>query len=144
MSGLPALAGTHLGHTDWQAMTQERVNLFADATDDHQYIHVDPERAKAGPFGRTVAHGYLTLSLLASITGQLLRISDAGTMVNYGLDRVRLPAPLPVGERYRGGAEVLEVSEIPGGFQLKVRATIEVQGAEKPSLVAECLFRAYA
>jgi acyl dehydratase len=144
MSGLPALAGTHLGYTDWQEMTQERVNQFADVTDDHNYIHVDVERAKSSPFGRTVAHGYLTLSLLAPITQQLLRISDAGTMVNYGLDRVRFPAPLPVGERYRGAAEVLEVSEIPGGFQLKVRATVEVQGAEKPSLVAECLFRAYA
>jgi acyl dehydratase len=144
MSDLPALAGTHLGYTDWQAMTQERVNQFADVTDDHNYIHVDVERAKSSPFGRTVAHGYLTLSLLAPITQQLLRISDAGTMVNYGLDRVRFPAPLPVGERYRGGAEVLEVSEIPGGFQLKVRATVEVRDAEKPSLVAECLFRAYA
>jgi acyl dehydratase len=144
MSGLPELAGTHLGYTDWQEMTQERVNQFADVTDDHNYIHVDVERAKSSPFGRTVAHGYLTLSLLAPITQQLLRISDAGTMVNYGLDRVRFPAPLPVGERYRGAAEVLEVGEIPGGFQLKVRATVEVEGAEKPSLVAECLFRAYA
>jgi acyl dehydratase len=144
MSELQDLAGTHLGYTDWQEMAQERVNLFADATDDHQYIHVDPERAKSGPFGRTIAHGYLTLSLLAPITSQLMHIEDAGTMVNYGLDRVRFPAPLPVGARFRGGGEVLEVSEIPGGFQLKVRATIEVDGAEKPSLVADCLFRAYA
>lgn len=144
MSELQDLAGTRLGHTDWQEMTQERVNLFADATDDHQYIHVDPERARSGPFGRTVAHGYLTLSLLAPITYQLMQIEDAGTTVNYGLDRVRFPAPLPVGARFRGGGEVLEVSEIPGGFQLKVRATIEVDGAEKPSLLADCLFRAYA
>jgi acyl dehydratase len=144
MEQLQGLAGTHLGHTDWQEMTQERVNLFADATDDHQYIHVDPERAKSGPFGRTVAHGYLTLSLLASITFQLMRIEDAGTMVNYGLDRVRFPAPLPVGERFRGGGELVEVTEIAGGYQLKLRVTVEVEGAEKPSLVADSLFRAYA
>jgi acyl dehydratase len=144
MSALSELAGTQLGYTDWQEMTQDRVNQFADATDDHQYIHVDVERAKSSPFGRTVAHGYLTLSMLAPVTGQLLRIEDAGTMVNYGLDRVRFPAPLPVGERFRGGAEVLEVSEIPGGFQLKVRTTIEVDGSPKPALVADCLYRAYS
>jgi acyl dehydratase len=144
MSGLPELSGTHLGYTDWQEMSQDRVNRFADVTDDHNYIHVDVERAKSSPFGRAVAHGYLTLSLLAPVTGQLLRIEDAGTMVNYGLDRVRFPAPLPVGARWRGRAEVLEVSEVAGGFQLKVLAKIEVEGAEKPSLVAECLFRAYA
>jgi acyl dehydratase len=144
MADLPGLAGTHLGFTEWREMTQERVNQFADATDDHQYIHVDEERAKSSPFGRTVAHGYLTLSLLAPITGELMRIQDASTMVNYGLDRVRFPAPLPVGERFRGGAEVLEVNEVTGGFQLKVRATVEVQGVEKPALVAECLYRAYA
>jgi acyl dehydratase len=144
MSGLSELGGTHLGYTDWQEMSQDRVNRFADVTDDHNYIHVDVERAKSSPFGRAVAHGYLTLSLLAPVTGQLLRTEDAGTMVNYGLDRVRFPAPLPVGARWRGRAEVLEVSEVAGGFQLKVLAKIEVEGAEKPSLVAECLFRAYA
>ena len=144
MSGLSELGGTHLGYTDWQEMTQDRVNRFADVTDDHNYIHVDVERARSSPFGSTVAHGYLTLSLLAPVTSQLLRIDDAGMMVNYGLDRVRFPAPVPVGERWRGGAEVLEVSEVAGGFQLRVLATIEVQGSEKPSLVAVCVYRAYA
>jgi acyl dehydratase len=144
MSGLRELAGTHLGSTEWREMTQDRVNQFADVTDDHNYIHVDVERAKASPFGRTVAHGYLTLSLLAPVTTALLRIEDAGTMINYGLDRVRFPAPLPVGARWRGSAEVREVGEIAGGFQLKVLASIEAEGSEKPSLVAECLIRAYA
>jgi acyl dehydratase len=143
MAGLRESAGRHLGYTDWQEMTQERVNKFADATDDHQFIHVDPERAKATPFGGTIAHGYLTLSLVAPVMQELLRVSDSKMGVNYGLDRVRFPAPLPVGGQFRGGGEILEVSEIPGGLQLKVRATIEVQGNEKPALVAECLVRLY-
>jgi acyl dehydratase len=143
MAGLRESVGRHLGYTDWQEMTQERVNKFADATDDHQFIHVDPERAKATPFGGTIAHGYLTLSLVAPVMQELLRVSDSKMGVNYGLDRVRFPAPLPVGAQFRGGGEILEVSEIPGGLQLKVRATIEVQGTEKPALVAECLVRLY-
>ena len=143
MAGLRESVGRHLGHTDWQEMTQERVNRFADATDDHQFIHVDPERAKATPFGGTIAHGYLTLSLVAPVMLELLRVSDSKMGVNYGLDKVRFPAPLPVGAQFRGGGEILDVSEIPGGLQLKVRATIEVQGVEKPALVAECLVRFY-
>ena len=143
MAGLPALVGTHLGYTKWREMTQDRVNRFADVTDDHNYIHVDVERAKASPFGGTVAHGYLTLSLVAPITQQLMQVSDATTGVNYGLDRVRFPAPLPVGAQWRGGAEILEVSEVPGGLQVKVVATVEVKGSAKPSLVAECLIRVY-
>jgi acyl dehydratase len=143
MAGLRESVGRHLGYTDWQEMTQDRVNQFADATDDHQFIHVDPERAKATPFGGTIAHGYLTLSLVAPIMQQLLAVSDSKMGVNYGLDKVRFPAPLPVGARFRGGGEILEVNEIPGGLQLKVRATIEVQGTPKPALVAECLVRLY-
>src|ERR1700694_5204930 len=143
MAGLRESICRHLGYTDWQEMTQDRVNQFADATDDHQFIHVDPERAKATPYGGTIAHGYLTLSLVAPIMQELLRVSDSKMGVNYGLDRVRFPAPLPVGAQFRGGGEILEVSEIPGGLQLKVRATIEVQGTEKPALVAECLVRLY-
>ena len=144
IAGLQQLAGTHAGYTEWETMEQSRVDLFADATDDHQYIHVDPEKAKQSPFGGTVAHGYLTLSLVAPVLGRLVRITDSRTGVNYGLDRVRFPAPLPVGARWRGGAELLEVSEIDGGVQLKVRVTIEVEGAERPAMVADALVRMYA
>jgi acyl dehydratase len=143
MAELPSLVGTHLGHTDWHEITQDQVNQFADLTDDHNYIHVDVERAKASPFGGTVAHGYLTLSLLAPVTQQLLKVTDATVGINYGLDRVRFPAPLPVGSQWRGGAEISEVHEVPGGVQVKALATIEVKGAEKPALVAECLIRLY-
>jgi len=143
MAGLRDHVGTHLGYTEWREMDQERVNRFADVTDDHNYIHVDVERAKASPFGGTVAHGYLTLSLVAPITMQLLEVTDATVGVNYGLDRVRFPAPLPVGSQWRGGAEILEVSEVPGGLQVKARATVEVKGSEKPAMVAECLVRLF-
>ncbi len=144
MAGLQQSAGTHLGYTDWMEMTQERVNEFADVTDDHNFIHVDVERAKETPFGGTIAHGYLTLSLLAPVIGQLMHVTDATTNINYGLDRVRFPAPLRVGALWRGGAELVDVSEVPGGLQTKVSATVEVQGSEKPALVAECIFRHYA
>jgi acyl dehydratase len=144
LAGLPALAGTHAGFTDWQTMEQARVNLFADATDDHQYIHVDPERAEASPFGGTVAHGYLTLALVAPILGRLVTVTDAATGVNYGLDRVRFPAPLRVGARWRGGAELLEVTEIPGGAQMKLSVTIEVENSDRPAMVADVLVRLYA
>ncbi len=143
LAGLGELVGKHAGYTEWREMEQDRVNQFADATDDHQWIHVDVERAKASPFGGTIAHGYLTLSLVAPISQQLLQVTDATTGINYGLDRVRFPAPLPVGAEWRGGMEVLEVSEIPGGAQLKLRVTIEVKGAEKPALVADALVRVY-
>jgi acyl dehydratase len=144
MAGLRERVGEHLGYTEWEEMTQERVNRFADVTDDHNFIHVDVERARSTPFGGTIAHGYLTLSLVASITQQLMRITDAATNINYGLDRVRFPAPLPVGARWRGGAELVDVSDVPGGLQTKVKATVEVKDAEKPALVAECVFRHYA
>ena len=143
MAGLRQAAGTDLGYTEWQEMTQERVNMFADATDDHQFIHVDPERAKQTPFGGTVAHGYLTLSLMAPVMGELMKVSDAQMGVNYGLDKVRFPAPLPVGARWRGGGEIVEVTELPGGLQVKVKGTIEVKDSEKPVCVAECLVRLY-
>jgi acyl dehydratase len=143
IAGLRESAGAHLGYTDWQEMTQERVNQFADATDDHQYIHVDAERAKLTPFGGTIAHGYLTLSLVAPVLGQLLTVTDATIGVNYGLDKVRFPAPLPVGAQWRGGAELAEVKELPGSVQLKLLVTIEVQGSEKPSMIAEALVRLY-
>jgi acyl dehydratase len=143
IAGLAGLAGVHLGYTDWQEMKQERVNLFAEATDDHQFIHVDPERAKATPFGGTVAHGFLSLSLLAPIGTSLLHVSDAKMGVNYGLNRVRFPAPLRVGAEWRGGAEIVEVEEIDGGVQLKLLITVEVKGSAKPAVVAEQLVRVY-
>jgi acyl dehydratase len=143
MASLPEHAGTHIGYIEWSEMTQERVNQFADVTDDHQYIHVDVERAKASAFGGTIAHGFLTLSLLAPITQQLLHVTDSLAGVNYGLDRVRFPAPLRVGAQWRGGAEIVEVTEVPGGLQLKLLVTIEVKGSDKPALVAESLVRVY-
>jgi len=144
LAGLRDLVGKHAGYTEWQTMEQERVNQFADATNDHQYIHVDEEKAKQSPFGRTIAHGFLTLSLVAPITEQLVTVSDATTGVNCGLNRVRFPAPLPVGEQWRGGAEVLAVSGLPGGIQMRLRVTVEVKGSEKPAMVAESLLRLYS
>ncbi|MGI9185036.1 MAG: MaoC family dehydratase [Solirubrobacteraceae bacterium] len=135
--------GEHLGYTEWREMEQDRVNRFADVTEDHNFIHVDVERAKASPFGGTIAHGYLTLSLVAAILGQLLKVSDASVGVNYGLDRVRFPAPLPVGREWRGGVELIAVDDVPGGLQAKLRATIEVKGSEKPAMVADCLIRLF-
>ena len=143
MAGLREAAGRHLGYTDWEEMTQERVNQFADATDDHQFIHVDVERAKQTPFGGTIAHGYLTLSLMAPVMTELMKVSDAKMGLNYGLDKVRFPAPLPVGAQWRGTGEIVDVTEVPGGLQVKVRGTIEVKDAEKPACVAECLVRLY-
>jgi acyl dehydratase len=143
MAGLRDQIGAHLGFTDWEEMTQERVDQFADVTGDHNFIHVDVERAKATPFGGTIAHGFLTLSLLAPITMQLLKVTDATAGINYGLDRVRFPAPLPVGAQWRGGAELAEVHEVPGGLQLKLLVTVEVMGSQKPACVAENLVRVF-
>jgi acyl dehydratase len=143
MAGLRELAGRHLGYTEWQQMTQEQVDRFADLTGDHNFIHVDPERARTTAFGGTIAHGFLTLSLLAPVAQQL-QVSDAATSINYGLDRVRFTAPLPVGARWRGGAEVTDVTEITGGMQVKMAARVEVEGSPRPAVVAECLIRFYA
>ena len=143
MADLPGLVGEKLGPTDWVEMTQEQVDTFADLTGDHNYIHVDPEAAKGSPFGGTVAHGFFNLALVAC-TGQLLHISDAATAVNYGLDKVRFPAPLPVGGRWRGSAEIADVEEVKGGLQVRLRSSIEVEGSERPAVAAECLVRFYA
>src|ERR671937_814196 len=123
MAGLRERAGPHIGYTDWQEMTQERVNQFADATDDHQFIHVDPERAAQGPFGTTVAHGFLTLSLLISLWNDVHQ--HDGTGINYGLNRLRFPAPVPSGSRIRARFRVEAVDEVPGGVQATVAATVE-------------------
>jgi acyl dehydratase len=143
LAGLPELAGQHLGFTPWREMTQAEVDSFAELTGDHNFIHVDPERAAQTPFGGTVAHGFFGLALVA-VASQQVTVTDAATSVNYGLEKVRFPAPLPVGAQWRSGAEILEVSEIPGGVQAKIKATVEVKGAERPSVVAECLVRFYA
>jgi acyl dehydratase len=143
LTELPGLVGQRLGPTEWREMTQERVNEFADVTEDHNYIHVDPERAKDSPFGGTIAHGYLSMAMLAPISQQLLAVSDAKTSVNYGMDRLRFPAPLPVGKEFRGVGEVAEVNEVKGGMQVKVTFTLEVRDQERPALVADCLFRYY-
>ena len=143
LAELPGLAGQRLGPTDWREMTQARVNEFADVTEDHNYIHVDPERAKDSPFGGTIAHGYLSVALLAPISQQLLDVQGA-TGVNYGMDRLRFPAPLPVGAEFRGSGEVLDVTEVKGGMQVKVTFTLEVRDQERPALVADCLLRYYA
>jgi acyl dehydratase len=143
LAELPSLAGQRLGPTDWREMTQERVDAFADVTEDHNYIHVDPERARESPFGGTIAHGYLSVAMLAPISQELLDVTGA-TGVNYGMDRLRFPAPLPVGARYRGSAEVTAVEDVKGGAQVKATFTIEVEGQERPAVVAECLLRYYA
>jgi acyl dehydratase len=139
----PLAQGRKLGPTEWQRMTQERVNQFAEVTGDHNFIHVNPARARETPFGGTIAHGYLTLSLLAPISQQLLVVNDAATSLNYGLNKVRFPAPLPVGAEFRGAGEVVEVTPFDGGVQLLAAFTVEVKGAAKPALAAECLFRYY-
>jgi acyl dehydratase len=141
---IKTLAGKDLGKGAWLEVTQDRVNLFADATDDHQWIHVDTERAAAGPFGATIAHGYLTLSLLTPLFHDLLEISGISMGVNYGLDKLRFPSPVKVGSKIRLGGVVDSVSDVPGGVQMVVDLTVEVEGQDKPALVARALFRQYA
>jgi acyl dehydratase len=134
---LSGAVGEDLGRTDWLEMTQERVNAFADATGDHQWIHVDVERAKQGPFGGTIAHGYLTLSLIPQFTPELFGLETPGAKLNYGVNKVRFPTPVKVGSRIRAGAEIAEVSDVPAGKQMVTRYTIEIDGETKPACVAE-------
>jgi acyl dehydratase len=141
---LKALQGKHLGYSDYVDITQEQVNLFADATGDHQWIHVDPERAKAGPFGGPIAHGYLTLSLAPALLPQILQVGGISMGVNYGCGKVRFPSPVPVGSRVRAGAELVSVEDVAGGAQVTMQVTFEVEGAPKPSCVAEVIYRYYA
>ncbi|MGW4641834.1 MaoC family dehydratase [Sphaerisporangium sp. NPDC004334] len=136
---LKAAVGEHLGYTEWREVTQEQVNLFADATDDHQWIHVDEERAKDGPFGGTIAHGYLSLALLPSFMTQMFRVDGLKMGINYGLNKVRFPAPVPVGSRIRAGAELVDVKGTPSGTLSNLRVTIEVEGQRRPACIAESL-----
>jgi len=142
LAALPQHGGADLGFTNWSTITQEQVCAFADLTGDHNVIHVDPERAKETPFGGTIAHGLLSLALVAPAT-QRLGVRDAATAVNYGLEKVRFPAPLPVGAPWRAGAELPEVEDVRGGIQAKMRGTVEVDGSERPAVVAEFLIRFY-
>jgi acyl dehydratase len=144
LAGLPALKGTVIGVSDWFEVTQDRVNTFADATDDHQWIHVDPERATAeSPFGGPIGHGFLTLSLFVPMWEQVLKVTDMKMGVNYGLNKVRFPAPVPVGSQVRLTATLTDVEEIKGGLQLLVAGVIEREGGEKPVCVLESLMRFY-
>jgi acyl dehydratase len=140
---LPASVGGQLGPTEWEDMTQERVNAFAGIINDHHFMHVDPERAKQTLFGGTIAHGFLALSVLAPLL-QRLSVADASTSMHYGLNRVRFPAPLPVGARFRTSAQITEVTEIRGGAQAVMIAKVEVEGSERPAVVAEAVVRFYA
>ncbi len=139
-----SLAGTDLGVTDWLEITQDRVNLFADAVDDHQWIHVDPARAADGPFGGAIAHGFLSLSLATKFWTDLFDLEGVTTKVNYGLDKVRFVSPVKVGARVRMSAVIAEVTEVPGGYQFTVDQVFEIEGGSKPAVVARGLYRFYA
>jgi acyl dehydratase len=138
------MVGQHLGVSEWMLIDQERVKKFADATDDHQWIHVDPEKAALGPFGGTIAHGFLTLALTVPLAGQVpLDVGEPKMAINYGLEKVRFPAPVPVGSRVRARVELANVAEAGGGVQVNRIVTIEVEGQEKPAMVAETVSRYY-
>lgn len=144
IADLEAAVGTELGPTDWFTVDQSRIDRFADATEDHQWIHVDTERAAAGPFGKTVAHGFLTLSLIPHLAGQLRRSDGARMGINYGLNRVRFPAPVPVGSRVRARSTLISCDRIDdNAAQLVNRVTIEVEGNAKPACVADTVSRVY-
>lgn len=141
LAELAAAVGTDLGATEWLTIDQERINQFADATDDHQWIHVDVEAAKNGPFGTTIGHGYLTMSLCAVFLGQLLSVGGISMGINYGVDKARFISPVPSGGRVRGRGEIVSANEIVGGAQAVVRITIELEGAAKPAAVVDTVTR---
>ncbi|MFF7393814.1 MaoC family dehydratase [Streptomyces scabiei] len=140
---LKAAVGESLGYSDWLEVDQKRIDLFAEATGDHQWIHVDPEKAAAGPFGTTIAHGYLTLSLLPLLVPQVLKVGNVKMGVNYGTNKVRFPAPVPVGSRLRATATLQDVTEVGGGVQVTAAVVVEREGGEKPVCVAESVSRYY-
>jgi acyl dehydratase len=144
LAALPPLVGQELAVSDWITVTQQQIDLFADATGDHQWIHVDPERAKSGPFGGTIAHGFLTLSLLPRMVESALDIRNLRMSVNYGLNRVRFPSPVPAGSRLRARIKLLECEPLPGdGMQIVWQVTVEREGSDKPACVAESVTRRY-
>ena len=140
---LKAAVGTVVGHSDWVTVDQERINTFADATGDHQWIHIDPERAASGPYGTTIAHGYLTLSLIPMLSADVVKVQGARMGVNYGLNKVRFPAPVPAGSKVRATFELLSVEDVEGGVQVVSRVTVEREGGDKPVCVAETVSRSY-
>jgi acyl dehydratase len=144
ISDLQPLVGQELGVSEWLTVTQERINKFAEATGDHQWIHLDAERAKEGPFGTTIAHGFLTLSLLPEMTATAFHVTEVKMGVNYGLNKVRFPSPVPVNSRLRGRFKLLEYIPLEGGAQVTVECTMEREGSTKPVCVAESLARRYA
>jgi acyl dehydratase len=144
VEGVQGLVGQQLGHSDWVEITQDRVNTFADATGDHQWIHVDPERAaRESPFGGPIAHGYLTISLVPMLLPQIVEMRGFRMGVNYGTEKVRFPAPVPVGSRVRASAVLESASPFEGGVQMNVGVTIEVEGGSKPAMVATVVLRRY-
>ena len=143
LSEMQGLVGQELGVSDWLTVEQEQIDAFAHATGDHQWIHVDPQRAAAGPFGATVAHGFLTLSLLPRMAATAFEVLDTRMGVNYGLNRVRFPAPVPVGSRLRGHFKLLSYEALDGGAQLTTQVTMEREGSTKPVCVAESVARRY-
>ncbi|CRZ15381.1 MaoC family dehydratase [Mycolicibacterium neworleansense] len=136
-----AAKGSELGPTEWMEITQDRVNLFADATDDHQWIHVDPEKAAGGPFGGTIAHGLLTLSLLPHFTHQLYRVDNIAMAINYGYNKVRFITPVRVGSKVRASAAIADVAQLDGAVQATMTVTVEIEGSDKPAAVAESIIR---
>ncbi len=140
---LRAAAGTQVGASEWYTIEQGRIDTFADATDDHQWIHVDEEKAEDGPFGTTIAHGFLTLSLLPSLVKDVYRVDGVKMGINYGLNKVRFTSPVPVGSKVRGNVELVDVADVTGGVQLTMKVTVEIEGSERPALVAEWLTRQY-
>lgn len=140
-SELVAAAGQELGTSDWLVVDQQRINTFAEATGDHQWIHVDPEQAAHGPFGTTIAHGLLTLSLLPSFLHQIYQVEGVRMTVNYGLNKVRLPAPVPVGSKLRATAHLIEAEPTGDAVQVRVSTTIDIEGGDKPACVAESVLR---
>ena len=138
---LPDAVGTHLGHSDWVKVDQARIDLFAEATGDHQWIHTDPQRAAEGPFRATIAHGYLTLALTNMLLPQLVEVRGASMGINYGTNRVRFPAPVPEGSRLRAGAELVEVEQVSGGYQAVIRITVEIEGQNRPACVVDSVSR---
>jgi acyl dehydratase len=144
IDGLKQRVGDHLGYSEWHQVTQEQVNTFAEATGDFQWIHVDVERAKQGPFGGPIAHGYLTLSLAPLLIPQIVKVEGITMAVNYGLNKVRFPAPVPVGSKIRLGATLTGVSDIAGGAQITMSMVYDLDGGDKPVCVAEIVFRYYA
>ena len=144
IAAMKPLVGEHLGYSDWLTVTQEQVNLFADATGDHQWIHIDVERAKSGPFGGPIAHGYLTLSLGPVLIPQVFSVGGIAMGVNYGCNKVRFMSPVPVGAKLRAGVKLIGVDDVTGGAQVTLEVTFECEGAAKPSCIAEIIFRYYS